>query len=959
MHLFTRFMSPLLTLGVLLFCSGAIHGQNSVLLDDFNRADSPTVGNGWVETETTPGTGATVTAGQLRLSSGTVGKDFVSRDVRTRYSPVLSDNAGQLTWAWNMQQSRPNPSGFLNNNYGVAFVLAGSTENLLTGNGYAVVYGNGGASDSLRLVRYTGGLSGNTNLKTLVAVAVPANPTTGPFSTVRVTYSAEENTWTLEQTANTTSFDDPTTATFTRVGSRSDDTYTGVALPYIGCFWNHATTATEAAVFDNIYVTAPCTQDPEPTQAGTASGATGITSTSATLNWTTGNGSGRLVVVRGPGASTALPSDGVTYPVSASFGTGGQLGTGAYAVATGTASSVTVQGLQPNTTYTYQVYEYNGAGCATNYLQSPSQGPTVSVTFTTQPCQLATAPTASATAATATLSGTRGAVVSWQPGNGSGRLVVVRAGQAPTTLPVSGMVYSGGSSYGTGSALAPGEFVVYSGTGTTVTLSNLPTGQTLYVAVYEFNGTGCATAYRTTAPATAQLVVPTPPVGTPRFFFGNLHAHSAFSDGNQDAGSSGASTPLQDFQFADASLHSDFLGIAEHNHSQAGMQRPNYAIGLQQADQATNADFVALYGMEWGVISGGGHALVYGVNELLGWEPGNYDVYVPRSDYNALFRQINKRPGAFATLAHPQSGDYNNLATGAFRAVADSAVVGTVLRSGPATSTNVTYSNPSSSSYESTFTALLAKGYHVGITLDHDNHNTTFNRTTQGRLVIVAPSLTKEALLTALRQRSFYASDDWNAEVTYTVGGQPMGSIFTAPVAPAIALSVNDVDGEAIRSITLMKGTPGSGQVAQALTSVAGTTALTFSDAALATGSTAYYYAIILEQDGDRIVTSPIWYTRNVVTGTQAAQPSLALQVFPNPTTGNSTLSYYLSAAEPVTIDVLDAMGRTVTTLRQQVYEASGSHTLTVPSEQWQSGVYLIRVLQGSQVTYQRLLVTQ
>ena len=87
---------------------------------------------------------------------GSLGKDFVARDVSARYSSTLTTNGNQLSWAFNMQQSRPNPSGFASNNYGVAFVLAGSSSDLTTGNGYAVVYGNSGQPDSLRLVRYTG-----------------------------------------------------------------------------------------------------------------------------------------------------------------------------------------------------------------------------------------------------------------------------------------------------------------------------------------------------------------------------------------------------------------------------------------------------------------------------------------------------------------------------------------------------------------------------------------------------------------------------------------------------------------------------------------------------------------------------------------------------------------------------------------------------------------------------------
>jgi hypothetical protein len=198
--------------------------QAPTLLDDFNRPDSPTVGAGWQETETTSGTGAAIISNQLKLSSGVLGKDYVSRDVSGRYSPVLRQNADQLTWLFNMQQSRHNPSGFAPNNYGVAFVLAGSAADFTTGNGYAVVYGNLGQPDSLRLVRDTNGLAGPANLRTLVAMSVPitAGALTGPAHTVRVLYAPDEDNWTLEVSANTATFDDPTTATFVRIGVRKD-----------------------------------------------------------------------------------------------------------------------------------------------------------------------------------------------------------------------------------------------------------------------------------------------------------------------------------------------------------------------------------------------------------------------------------------------------------------------------------------------------------------------------------------------------------------------------------------------------------------------------------------------------------------------------------------------------------------------------------------------------------------
>lgn len=197
-----------LTSGLLLLAPAAVFAQTQAptLLDDFNRPDSPTVGAGWQETETTAGTGATIASNRLKLSSGVQGKDFVARDVSGRYSPVLRQNADALTWLFNLQQSRPNPSGFGPNNYGAAFVLAGSAADFTTGNGYAVVYGNSGAPDSLKLVRYTGGLIGPANLRTLAAVSVPAatGALTGPAHTVRVLYAPDEDNWTLEVSANTT-----------------------------------------------------------------------------------------------------------------------------------------------------------------------------------------------------------------------------------------------------------------------------------------------------------------------------------------------------------------------------------------------------------------------------------------------------------------------------------------------------------------------------------------------------------------------------------------------------------------------------------------------------------------------------------------------------------------------------------------------------------------------------------
>ncbi len=445
-----------------------------------------------------------------------------------------------------------------------------------------------------------------------------------------------------------------------------------------------------------------------------------------------------------------------------------------------------------------------------------------------------------------------------------------------------------------------------------------------------------------------------------RFFFGNLHSHTAYSDGSKDSATTGVNTPREAYFFAQASQHFDFLGISEHNHTQAGMRLPRYAKGLQQADSATvNGEFVALWGMEWGIIAGGGHLLIYGYDNLIGWEAGSYDEFIAQRDYRGLWRKINARPGAFASCAHPDNSDYNNLRTGAFDDAADSALVGSAFRSGPAFSTDIAYSDPSSSSYEAYYRALLTRGYHVGPFYDHDNHNTTFGRTTEGRLVALADTLTKSALLSAFRERHFYASDDWNTEVSLNLTADTltyiMGSIVQHPPTPTIALTITDGDAEPVRSISLLRGVSGSGQQPVSVaTGAAGSSAVQYTDAALAPGDSAYYYAVIIQQDNDRIITAPIWYRRGPsrITGlTSVAAHIVPVTIWPNPVAMGADAT--IAAPTGATIFVLDPLGRVVwNTVSTEV----GS-TL-VPTQTLSSGLYIVQVVvPGQGVTTRRLVV--
>ena len=350
---------------------------------------------------------------------------------------------------------------------------------------------------------------------------------------------------------------------------------------------------------------------------------------------------------------------------------------------------------------------------------------------------------------------------------------------------------------------------------------------------------------------------------TLNYYYGNIHAHTSYSDGNKDSATSNMTTPIQDFNYARQSLQTDFYGISEHNHNGAGMLSPYYFNkGLKDADSANvDGQFVAMYGMEWGVISTGGHVLIYGFDSLCGWDFGNNEIYVPQTDYMKLWKTINRKQNTFAYLAHPQYDDYSNLFSQPVNAIADSAIIGMAMRSGPAFSTNNNYSNPSSSTYLARYNDALKQGYHIGVGLDHDTHNSVFDRQSAGRLVVMAPILNRQEIIGAFKRIRFYSSDDWNVKVDFKVNTMPMGSDFVNAGNPTIAVSITDPDGEATSLISVYYGVPGSGIAPTLLTSVNNSNTLNYTHN-ITDGSKYYYYLYVSQADGNKIWSSPIWYKR-------------------------------------------------------------------------------------------------
>jgi hypothetical protein len=116
----------------------------------------------------------------------------------------------------------------------------------------------------------------------------------------------------------------------------------------------------------NGTVTAACTS---PTTQASTFTSSAITTTTATVGWTRGNGNNVLVVARAGSAVNADPVSGTTYTANAAFGSGSQIGTGNFVVYNGPLATVNLSSLASGTTYHFAIYEYNTLGTCYNLIQ--------------------------------------------------------------------------------------------------------------------------------------------------------------------------------------------------------------------------------------------------------------------------------------------------------------------------------------------------------------------------------------------------------------------------------------------------------------------------------------------------------------------------------------------------------------------------------------------------------------
>ncbi|MEO5561651.1 MAG: carbohydrate-binding protein CenC, partial [Dokdonella sp.] len=161
-------------------------------------------------------------------------------------------------------------------------------------------------------------------------------------------------------------------------------------------------------------------------------------------------------------------------------------------------------------------------------------------------------------------------------------------------------------------------------------------------------------------------------------YYGNLHSQTNHSDGGVPVGSctgaanpqTGVFGPTDAYSMMQNQAGGDFLLTSEHNHMFDGSTGTNasanattainlFHSGLQLASnyRAAHASFLALYGLEWGVISNGGHLNILNVDALTEWESNSSgqligEVNTPKSNYASIYQTMSQH-GWIGMFNHP------------------------------------------------------------------------------------------------------------------------------------------------------------------------------------------------------------------------------------------------------------------------------------------------------------------
>jgi hypothetical protein len=338
-------------------------------------------------------------------------------------------------------------------------------------------------------------------------------------------------------------------------------------------------------------------------------------------------------------------------------------------------------------------------------------------------------------------------------------------------------------------------------------------------------------------------------------YYGNLHAHCAYSDG--------IGTPQHAFEYARDTAFVDIQALTDHTHLLTTTEYAN--LRAYAAAYTQDGVFVAIAGQEHGSLSttrpgAFGHMNFYEATTLIPqYDNGGDDFrYNLAGTYSWLINHtdgINGDP-LYGVFNHP----YYTGGTGAdaqfhhfaYSVTGDSAISLTEIRNGQR-----------ADDYEPEYLEVLSKGWHVGVTANQDNHNGMWGdqpNPNSGNDIyltgVLADTLTKEAVLHALKDRRTFAMEvnpkSDRMGLLYQCEGHWMGEVFQSD-ADTIHFDVTVWAQNNFISVQLIRN-----GIQIAYTSPGSNYCEWHPEDTPPLGES-YYFVKAQQIDGDYLWSSPIW----------------------------------------------------------------------------------------------------
>lgn len=336
-----------------------------------------------------------------------------------------------------------------------------------------------------------------------------------------------------------------------------------------------------------------------------------------------------------------------------------------------------------------------------------------------------------------------------------------------------------------------------------------------------------------------------PPVSY-NLYFGDLHAHTGYSDAYED------STPWDAYEAAIAA-GADFMSLTDHmaiwhDYEAWILDSDEWSDTLAAVDYYTSKKFVAMAGYEAYLLAHLGEINVYNTREFPPYQPQGAAFDRLPNFYDWLAQES----GAIGQFNHPLYVGDNFQDFSYYTETRDNGM--DILE---------VYNDEFT---EDSYIMALDVGWHVMPSANSDTHYSDWIAGHEMRTVLLAPSLTPDNLYAAMSGCRGYATLDKNLRISYTLNGAVMGSVLAAGTSVYKAsISIVDPDRAKSDAITLVEIVSDGGKVVASVPTSGNTVDLTVT---LSSESAHYFYLRVSTASplnggpGVTAWTAPVWTGR-------------------------------------------------------------------------------------------------